>query len=100
MQSLKDKCRQENLASLEPLLQEAEKKGFWMFLNYQELWIHPRKLREAHAKGSFVFGSVNWSVRDPQERVENLLQKIKHYTKELNDFAKELKETSNLTPDQ
>lgn len=58
----------EILKELEPLFKKAEKYGLWFYCNYQDLWFSPNELREEHKNGKFIWGSVNWKLRDPIER--------------------------------
>ena len=60
--------------SFRPLFEEAEEKGLWFFTEYQQLWISPSKLREAHKNGQFRWDAINWKLRDPMERVKQLKQ--------------------------
>jgi len=64
--------RDEILASLEPLFEEAERTGKWFYWAHQDIWFSPAELREQHAKGMFVWGRTNWRLRDPEERAREL----------------------------
>ena len=55
------------LESLEPLFERARREKKWFFCHYQELWFSPRELREKHSEGRFIWGVVNWDLRDPEE---------------------------------
>ena len=57
--------RQAILDSLEPLLLKAEREGLWLHCDYQDLWFSPEQLRQEHAKGSFLWGPVNWELLEP-----------------------------------
>lgn len=60
------------LQLLEPLFEEAEKSGLWFYAKYQSIWLHPKELRAEHAKGKFVWGPVNWILRNPEEYIDFL----------------------------
>lgn len=64
--------KEEILALLEPLLQQAEKEKKWLFCRYQLLWFSPAELRAALKENRFVWGPVNWELHDPQERLHEL----------------------------
>ena len=57
----------EALASLNPLIAQAEREGKWLYCNYQGMWFSPKELRRANADGRFIWGAVNWCLRNPQE---------------------------------
>lgn len=50
----------------------AEREGLWFFSPYQQMWFSPESLRTERANGSFRWGSANWELRDPQERLQEL----------------------------
>lgn len=67
----------EILKGLEPLFAEAERTGKWFWCAYQDLWFSPAKLREAQREGRFRWGAVNWSLREPGERVAEAEKRAK-----------------------
>lgn len=60
------------LKELEPLFVQAMDEKLWFYCNYQDLWFSPKELREKHAEGRFIWGAVNWQLKDPNERVRYL----------------------------
>lgn len=62
--------------SLQPLMQEARDKGFWMHCPYSNIWMTPDELDVEHDSYRLLWGPVNWQVKDPQELVDTLDQKI------------------------
>jgi hypothetical protein len=58
--------------SLRLMFEEARQKGLWFFSPYQQLWFSPDELQENQKNGRFCWGAVNWELRDPKERVEQL----------------------------
>lgn len=80
----KERERAEILRSLEPLFTEAERTGKWFYSKYQAMWFTPTELRVAHNNNRFVWGAVNWELRDPLERIREL--KL-HITSLLDEFA-------------
>ncbi len=64
------------MADLAPLFAEAARTGAWFHCTYQNLWFAPEELRAEQAAGRFRWGPGNWKLRDPQERVAELLAKI------------------------
>lgn len=55
------------LAGLEPLIQQAEREGKWLRCGYYDIRMPPAELRKAHAKGSFLWGVVNWDLIEVPE---------------------------------
>ncbi len=64
------------MKTLNDLITEAEKQDLWLHCSYQDLWFSPTELREANKLGQFRWGPVNWTLRDPVERVEALRTKV------------------------
>lgn len=62
--------REAILQGLEPLFEEARRDGKWFWCRYQDLWFSPDELADRHANGKFIWGAVNWVLRDPQEQVD------------------------------
>lgn len=56
------------IQGLEPLLQEAERKGLWLVSHYQQIWFSPQQLRTHLANGKYLWGPPNWELRYPSER--------------------------------
>ena len=61
------------LTGLEPLFEEARRtgKGFYVSsLCVDPTWFSPRELMEEQKGGHYVWGAVNWRLRDPQEMID------------------------------
>ena len=67
--------RDQILGGLEPLFERASREGKWFWLRYQDLWFAPEELRKAHAVGRFIWGAVNWELRDPKERLSEAVKR-------------------------
>ena len=74
--------------SLAPLFKEADRTGKWFNCDYHDIWFSADELRANHAKGSFVWGAVNWSLKDPLVHIETLQRRIANASSELNAFLK------------
>lgn len=60
---------------LEPLIQEAERTGMWLYHNglaTGELWFSPAELRAANKEGRFLWGPVNWKLLPPSVKLSSL----------------------------
>jgi hypothetical protein len=66
--------RQEILDGLKPLFERAEREKLWFYSPYQDLWFSPEELREAQSEGRFIWGELNWHLRSPYERINQLEQ--------------------------
>lgn len=68
--------REEVLDDLEPLIREAERTGKWLHCVYQDLWFSPAELRAENAGGHFIWGAVNWTLRDPLDEYARLCKEV------------------------
>ena len=64
------------LAGLVPMFAKARAEGLWFHCGYQDLWFSPDELDAANKEGRFIWGAVNWTLRDPRERLEQLKNAI------------------------
>lgn len=74
------------LRDLEPLFERAEKEGLWFYSNYQDFWLSPQELKEYQSEGRFVWGAVNWQLRNPYERLNELVGKRHGVENEIEQF--------------
>jgi len=79
-------------ASLVPLIAEARATKKWLWCNYQDMWFSPSELEKANAEGRFLWGPINWRLRDPQERVLELERAVSGAQAQLERFKKALAE--------
>ena len=77
-------------AGLKPMFARAEKDGLWFFSGYQQLWFSPSELKAEQSQGNFMWGAVNWQLRNPQERLQQLEHEIKDKQNEIVQFKKRL----------
>lgn len=64
-------------SELRSLIQEAERRGKWLHCAYQDLWFSPAELRKANDESKFLWGAVNWTLRDPIELLEQARRRVK-----------------------
>lgn len=76
----------EILEGLQPLYEKADREGFWFYSVYQDIWFHPDELREKQSNGQFLWGAVNWQLRQPDDKLLELLQKKKGIEREIEQF--------------
>lgn len=72
------------------LFERAKERELWFNCRYQNLWFSPEDLEEKQANGKFRWGAVNWELRDPQERIEQLRREMGRVQNELDNFTKRL----------
>jgi hypothetical protein len=81
----------ENIATmLAPLIGEARRRKLWLYCSYQGLWFSPDELAKENANGKFLWGPVNWQLRDPAEGLARLAQKVDDARAEMNRFIARL----------
>jgi len=73
------------------LIQKARKEKLWLHYSYQDLWFTPNELEKLQAEGRFRWGSINFSLRNPQEEVEWLKSKVAEAEKNLENFIERIK---------
>ena len=83
--------REEVLKHLNPLIDQAEREGKYLYSYYQGIWFSPAELRKQNANGSFCWGPCNWALRDPKEKTSELKHEIKSKTKELKKWERKTK---------
>ena len=60
------------IKELVPMFAKARAEGLWFYCKYQDIWFSPSELKAENDKGRFILGSVNWTLRDPIERLKQL----------------------------
>ena len=85
-------------AGLKPMFARAEKDGLWFFSGYQQLWFSPSELKAEQSQGNFMWGAVNWQLRNPQERLQQLEHEIKDKQNEIVQFKKRLAQSVPVLP--
>lgn len=83
--------KQEILKSLEPLLEKAEKENLWFHSTTQDTWLSPHELRVCNAKGQFLWGVDNWTLRDPKEKLHEFNVTKMVLTDAIRSFSERIK---------
>lgn len=55
---------------------KAEANHQWIWDRYHDLWFTPAELRKLQSEGRFRWGVVNFELRDPKERADDLQRKV------------------------
>lgn len=85
-----DSEKKEIIDGLRPLFEKAEKESLWFYSSYQQLWFSPQELREEHSKGRYMWGAVNWHLRDPYEKLSQLENKVVAAIKIVGNFKRRI----------
>lgn len=85
--------KEDIIAELQPLFEEAEEKGLWFFTPYQKKWFSPQELRHEHENNRFLLCAINWELRYPNERLEELKQQKNSIENEIRRFRKRMNES-------
>lgn len=86
-----------NREQLAAMIKTARDTGKWLWCYYQDLWFSPDQLEKEHSKGRFLWGVVNWKLRDPHERIEEAQKQVRMAVDNLERIEKEIKATQSKT---
>lgn len=79
------------LSEMKPLFEEARREGKWFWCRYQDLWFSPDQLAAEHANGRFIWGAVNWQLRDPIERQQEAQKRASKAQEEVDRILADIK---------
>lgn len=85
-----DNKTNEILDGLKLLFEKAENENLWFYSTYQHLWFSPKELKEQQAKGRYIWDAINWTLRSPLEKLQELENKKDATTKEIESFQKRI----------
>lgn len=88
-----DEWPQSACDELDEMFVRARAEGKWFFhggMHLGPLWFSPDELQAEQEKGRCIFGPVNWSLRDPLERLISLEDAAKNAQREAKDFLKRM----------
>lgn len=71
--------------ALDELFTRARTEGLWFHGRHQDLWLSPDELQAEQKKGQYLWGAVNWELRNPVEMVEAAKAKVFSAEKELKE---------------
>jgi len=73
--------KDETLKTLEPLFKEAREKNLLFYCYYQNLWFTPDELQKENEKGKFIWGSINWELKTPTDKLRFMADIIYQHEK-------------------
>lgn len=64
-----DSWSQVDRDALDALFERARREGLWFFHNgiSGQFWYSPDELQAEQENGKFIWGAVNWQLRDPHD---------------------------------
>ncbi len=80
--------------SLEPMMDEAERKGLWFYHvtdSGEEIWCSPPYLRKEQSKGRLIIAPEHWELRNPVGYMSKLARDCEAIVDEYNEMARRLK---------
>ncbi len=78
------------IGPLNALIAQARSEGKWLWCHYQDLWFSPDSLEAENKNGKFRWGAVNWTLRDPQEKLAAAQERTRRAQAEEDRIAKEI----------
>ena len=72
------------------LIQEAREKHLWIWCHYQDLWFSPGEFEKQIKAGKFIWGRVNWELRDPAEHLKAIDGQVVGIARERHDFEQRM----------
>jgi hypothetical protein len=76
---------------LKELYDEAKQKGLWFYCYYQCMWFSPDELAKKNENNQLRWGPVNWQLRDPNELLKEIEQRIRSEKEKLEDVKARIK---------
>lgn len=77
----------EQIKALYDLADQAEREGLFLWTSYQDIWFSPSAIRAAWEEGRFRWGAINWSLRDPKEKLAEIKASIGRRIEEYDALA-------------
>lgn len=78
------------------LIDEARRKGLWLWCSYINIWFSPDELDRCNQEGHSLWSSINWRLRDPLERLAELDTEIRNLVIIRNKSARQMGHSSYL----
>jgi len=75
---------------MDRMIQEAKERGLWLVSNYQQIWFSPRQLQVARAKGKFLWGPENWTLKPASDKIAQLKREQACLESEIADIMREI----------
>ena len=71
------------------LVEVAKKKALWVYGKYMglEFWFSPKEFEEKLFQGGDWLNKINWILRSPRERVQELKNFINEMQQEIQDIS-------------
>lgn len=89
---------QEMMEGLILMFIQAIEEKKWFYSPYQGVWFHPKELLTLWNEGKFLWGAINWKLRHPQERIDELKNKILGLAEQINDIKERIHDNRTTHP--
>lgn len=76
---------------LKQLIQQANAQGKWLHCHYQDIWLSPAELAAQNAEGKLLWSAINWTLRDPNNKLEQLKRAVVVAIEEKQRFIERMK---------
>lgn len=83
------------IKALEPMFKQADAEGLWFRSSYQDIWLSPDELRRYQADGKFVWGPINWELRNPIQLTMGIAAQIHELQQRLESIQRRIKGSQN-----
>lgn len=80
--------------SLQEMFRKARERKLWFHSLYQDVWFSPDELDQMHEQGRFLWGPVNWKLRSPSEKLDELEREAERLLQRIKDFQKRMQESA------
>ena len=67
----------------EQLIEQARAERKLIYCRYQQLWFGPDELEALNKQGRFRWGAVNFTLRDPQEKLNEMYKSVKRQERDI-----------------
>jgi len=71
---------------MKPMLERARAEGLWFHCFYQDMWFSPDQLEAEQENGNYLWGSLNWTLKDPKARLSQMDLEIKNMQTKRKEF--------------
>lgn len=77
--------------NLQDLINDARSRGLWLRCSYQNLWFSPDELEKYNREGQFRWGIVNFTLRNPHERLDELCEDLARQHEGIETFRERMR---------
>lgn len=75
---------------LTDLIEKARTEKLWIYYSSQDMWLSPSSLEKLNAAGRYLWGAVNWQLRNPREQIDEINKRIENFKDRIVDIETEI----------